>query len=88
MKILWVDLQKANDKNNTTEDRGLPKSRAGKYLAVSIFLNSCKTFQHLCGFQETRWEDGQNNFTRTNAKYDAPFRNALGTANLRASRET
>ena len=39
------------------------------------FLNSSKTFQHLCGFQETRREDGQNNFTWTNAQYDVQFRN-------------
>ena len=64
MKIFRVDLQKAKD-NIKNKIEGYPRVER-EDIAVFILLTAgSETFQHLCGFQETRWENGQNIFTWT-----------------------
>ena len=53
MKIFRVDLQKAKD-NIKNKIEGYPRVER-EYIAVFILLIAgSETFQHLCGFQETR----------------------------------
>ena len=65
MKILLVDLQKAIVKNNINNKiEGYQRVSEERYRRFH-FVNSFETFRHLCGFQETRWENDQNIFTWT-----------------------
>ena len=48
-----------------TRSRATHESSEKIYRGRFDFVNSSETFQHLCGFQETRWENGQNIFTWT-----------------------
>ena len=47
-----------------TRSRATQKSSEEIYRRFH-FVNSSETFQHLCGFQETHWENGENIFTWT-----------------------
>ena len=53
MKIFRLDLQKVKD-NIKNKIEGYPIVERGNAYRRVHFVNSSDTFEHLCGFQETR----------------------------------